>query len=335
MSPRNTANETVKVKYFEYLKHVDGKSDKTVALHETSILKFEQFTKFKCFKTFDQKQAIAFKEHLLESDLSISTVDSQVRHLNRFFVWLRMQRNYTRSIKLTNIQYLNLSDKDKRAAAAPADPRYPTLAMVERVVSSMPSETAIEKRDRALMAFTAITGIRDGATISLKLKHFDQRQKQILQNPREVNTKASKRIDTFFFPLSKFLETVFLYWVKYLEREMLFAPHDPIFPSTKLKLDANKMYAVDGLSKAHWKTAKSMRETFKRSFEAIGEDYYGPHSFRKMIMSEAYKMELSHAELKAWSQNLGHDGMLVTLNSYGKLSVEEQGRLVKQTRQQV
>lgn len=333
MSPRNTANETVKVKYFEYLKHVDGKSDKTVALHETSILKFEQFTKFKCFKVFDQKQAIAFKEHLLESDLSISTVASQVGQVKRFLDWLRMQRNYTRSIKLTDIQYLNLSDKDKRAAAAPADPRYPTLAMVERAVSSMPFETDIQKRDRALMAFTAITGIRDGAIISLKLKHFDQRQEQILQNPREVNTKASKRIDTFIFPISQSLKTIFLNWIKYLEEELLFAPHDPMFPSTKLKHDANKMYAVDGLAKTHWKNAFSMRKAFKSAFEAIGEDYYGPHSFRKMIMSEAYKMELSHAELKAWSQNLGHDGMLVTLNSYGKLSVEEQGRLIKQKRQ--
>jgi hypothetical protein len=35
----------------------------------------------------------------------------------------------------------------------------------------MPVETAIERRDRALIAFTILTGARDGAIASLKLKH--------------------------------------------------------------------------------------------------------------------------------------------------------------------
>jgi hypothetical protein len=35
----------------------------------------------------------------------------------------------------------------------------------------MPAITEIERRDRALIAFTILTGSRDGATSSLKLKH--------------------------------------------------------------------------------------------------------------------------------------------------------------------
>ena len=37
----------------------------------------------------------------------------------------------------------------------------------------MPDETDIEKRDKAIIAFILLTGVRDGALISLKLKHLD------------------------------------------------------------------------------------------------------------------------------------------------------------------
>jgi hypothetical protein len=46
----------------------------------------------------------------------------------------------------------------------------------------------------------ALTAIRDGALIGSKLKHFDERRSLIIQDPREVDTKFGKRIDTFLFP---------------------------------------------------------------------------------------------------------------------------------------
>jgi hypothetical protein len=52
-----------------------------------------------------------------------------------------------------------------------------------------------------------------------------------------------------------------------------------------------------------------------------------------MIVSEMYARELSIAEFKAWSQNLGHEKPMTTLTSYGKLSLEEQGRLVRNASQ--
>ena len=57
MSKRNLINEQIKQTYFEFMKHVDGKSPKTIIQHEKSILKFEKSIGFKDFKTFDQKQA--------------------------------------------------------------------------------------------------------------------------------------------------------------------------------------------------------------------------------------------------------------------------------------
>ena len=44
----------------------------------------------------------------------------------------------------------------------------------------MPSATEIEQRDRAVMAFTILTGIRDSAMVSLRLKHVDLDRKLVM-----------------------------------------------------------------------------------------------------------------------------------------------------------
>lgn len=47
----------------------------------------------------------------------------------------------------------------------------PTLEQIKHVISTMPHQTDIEKRNRALIAFTLQTGARDSAIASMKLKH--------------------------------------------------------------------------------------------------------------------------------------------------------------------
>jgi integrase len=49
----------------------------------------------------------------------------------------------------------------------------PTLEQIRGVLAVMPHATEIERRNRALIAFTLATGVRDGALASLKLKQVD------------------------------------------------------------------------------------------------------------------------------------------------------------------
>ena len=56
---------------------------------------------------------------------------------------------------------------------------------------------------------------------------------------------------------------------------------------------------------------------------------YTPHSFRRTLVQLAYQRKLTPGELKAWSQNLGHESMLTTLTSYGHIDVHQQGELVR------
>ncbi len=329
MKKHNPKNERVKRDYGEYLRHADGKAEQTVRQIEKAILRYEEFTGFVDFGAFNQKLARHFKEHLAELDLAKATILSTVTALKRFFGWLAMQPGYKRKINLTDVEFLSLSDKEVRTAKAPADKAYPTLDQIERVLDAMNARDPIGKRDRALIASTILTGIRDGAMITLRLKHVDIHRRAVIQNPNEVATKFGKRIDTYFFPVGPQIEQITIDWVRYLRQELLFGDDDPLFPKSAVSHDENMCFIATGLAREFWSGAGPVRAIFKAAFKRVGLPAFTPHSFRRTLVSEMYNRRLSVSECKAWSQNLGHESAMTTLTSYGKLSLEEQGDLVR------
>lgn len=243
--------------------------------------------------------------------------------------WLSRQAGYKRQIQIDDVEYLSLPEKDIRAATSSPPKPYPTLAMVKRAIQAMPYGTPIEIRNRALIATCAVTGIRGKALVTLRLKHFDNARRLFTQDPREVDTKFSKLIQTFIFPLDDELEQIVMEWVNYLETRKLFAPHDPLFPKTLIQRDKGFDVLSEDLSRDVWKTTTSLREIFKNAFEAVSLPYHSPHTFRRMIVHEMYQRGLSVQEFKAWSMNLGHENPQTTLTSYGQLSEYDCERIIR------
>ena len=127
MSKRNSKNERIKRQYSEFLKHADGKAEATIRQVEKAIQRYESFTSSADFATFDQRRAKAFKAHLVELGLSKATMHSGVTALKRFFGWLAHQSGYKSRIAYTDIEYLNLADKEVRAAKARLNARIQPL----------------------------------------------------------------------------------------------------------------------------------------------------------------------------------------------------------------
>jgi hypothetical protein len=50
-----------------------------------------------------------------------------------------------------------------------------------------------------------------------------------------------------------------------------------------------------------------------------------------MLVQTAYQRKLPIDQLKAWSQNLEHEGLLTTLTSYGTIPLEMQGQLIAES----
>ncbi len=180
MAKHNAANERIKREYLAYLKGARGRDEATIDRVAASLARFEDSTGRRDFKKFHREQALAFKHRLGEAisnrtgeRLSKATVQSALRDLKAFFEWLVREPGFKSKIQFSDADYFNLSEKDTAIARARREKRVPTLEQVQRVLAAMPAVTVLERRDRALIAFAAITGARVGALASFRLGHVD------------------------------------------------------------------------------------------------------------------------------------------------------------------
>ena len=88
-------------------------------------------------------------------------------------------------------------------------------------------------------------------------------------------------------------------------------------------------FVATGLERAHWSTAAPVRDVFKRAFTAANLPYFTPHRLRDTLVQLGERLCLGPEEFKAWSQNIGHCGTLVTFTSYGQVAPYRQGELIR------
>jgi len=337
MKKHSPANERIKRKYFTFLKEAKRHSEPTVDSAAKALNRLEVYSKFRDFKTFHFPQAVAFKRYLREQKgqqsgkkLSKATLHSILTQLKRFFQWLSLQPGYKSRIQYFDAEYFNLSDKDTRIATAKRNQKAPTMEQIKHVISTMPADTEIERRNRALVAFTLLTGARDSAIASMKLKHVDLATGCVNQDAREVNTKFSKTFNTFFFPVGDEIRGIVSEWVSYLREEKLWGNDDPLFSSTRTTLGPSRQFEAAGMKRAHWSNANAIRKIFHDAFTTAGVPYFNPHSFRNTLVQLGEKVCKTPEHFKAWSQNLGHEKVLTTFLSYGEVACQRQGEIIRE-----
>jgi len=57
--------------------------------------------------------------------------------------------------------------------------------------------------------------------------------------------------------------------------------------------------------------------------------YFNPHSFRDALVKLGEVICKTPEDFKAWSQNLGHEGVMTTFLSYGQVAQQRQGEILK------
>lgn len=331
----NEENERIKRHYLQFLREAKRNDMATVDKAAEAILRFERSTGFKPFKRFHIDQAIAFKNKLAGernartgAPLSKATIDSTLRAVKAFVLWLAGQPGYKSRIAYADAEYFNLNAKDARVAHAQRDTPFPSPEQCRHAFGQMCATTPLQRRDKALFAFLMLTGARDGAVASLRLKHIDLVEGCVYQDGRDVNTKFAKTFTTWFFPVDYVYLQTFRDWVTYLREDQLFGPGDALFPKPLMGLN-NGGFACLGLSRETYSNAGKIRAVIKDAFTGAGLQAFGPHSFRKtlsVLMNDHCK---TPEQFKAWSLNLGHENIATTLSAYCPVSPSRQGELIR------
>ena len=334
---RNTAdNERIKRQYFIFLREARGRDAQTVDAVAAAIDRYEQNTGYSDFRKFHIEKARLFKRSLEAAlnartgkRLSASTIYATLNHLRAFFEWLAVQPGYRSKIKYSDAAYFSAPDKLARVATARREKTGPSLEQIREVIFAMPVKSDIEQRNQALLAFTILTGARDGAIITFKLKHIDIANQLVRQDAREVATKRGTTSDIWFFPVGADLVRIVSDWIAEL-RTKGFGDDDPVFPKTAVLPGPQHMFGPSGLLKEHWASAMRVREIFRVAFANAGHPYANPHSFRNTLVQLAYRLKLDPERFKAWSQNLAHAHMLTTFSSYGDIAGYRQAEIMRE-----
>lgn len=328
-------NEKAKRGYAFFLEAANGKQSATIDAALRAIERFELSTNRKPFRKFHIEQARSFRARLVEEfgpngkPLSSATIASTLKHLRNFFLWLSREPGFRSKINGNDANYFSPSDQDMRVATARREKRVATLEEIKRVLALMPAETAIEKRNRALVAFAVLTGARDGALASFWLKHVDMAAQTVFQDGREVRTKGRKTFTTVFFPVGPEPFAIFADYVAMLTGDLGFGPDDPLFPATRNGRGADRAFRVEGLSREAWRSGAPIRQIFRAGFAAAGLRYSNPHTFRDTVTRVGQRLCRTPEEWKAWTQNFGHESEATTYVGYGHVPSHRQAEIIR------
>ncbi len=321
----NSINEQMKRKYETYLTHSKGLGDDSIKVARRALARYDAFTKHADYKTFNAQKAIDFKVYLQAQKLAKTTHANCIKQMKQFFEWLSWQPGYKSKIQRDAVDYLNLSHKEKQLLRTGKLEHIPTLEDVRQLVESIQPLTEVDKRDRALISFLCLTGMRDSAVATLSLKAFDANTLLVDQNPEDgVKTKFTKRIYSKMFHFDEQMVQYVLDWVAYLYKRG-FVGTDPMFPRSKNRKEEGNLSFQDALEvePVFWKDGTNIQRVVKQRAEEAGLKYFHPHLYRHLAIQLAISKAQNGKEIKAVSQNFGHEEVATTLNVYGNYQPAE------------
>ncbi|WP_269584063.1 tyrosine-type recombinase/integrase [Roseibium sp. Sym1] len=321
-------------RYQTHLVEARGLHAKTVDAYLRHVLHFADDIGNRDFNSLRPGDIIRFKNQIFDpsaddpdpEELAPRTLVQIFNSLKAFLTWLREQPGH-KKLAADLPDYCSPSRHLVALARVQHPNHVPTPEELRIVLSSMPGQSFKHRRDRALIAFLFLTGMRDGAVIGLKMKHVNSNERHVFQDPRDIRTKFSKAIPTTWFPVGEDIEEIVQSWICE-RRESGAADQAPLFPSLRQSIERQGLVTKE----TSWKTADPIRKLVRHACEAAKVPPFIPHAIRKTLTTMGEELCHSMQEMKAWSQNLGHEELGTTLKNYGQVPEARQHELLENMR---
>jgi integrase len=182
----------------------------------------------------------------------------------------------------------------------------------------MKINSIIDLRNQAMLAMLFIGALRIDCLASLKVGSFNPRDASVDLNPKKgIRTKFSKKFKTFLFPFSSDLMIIVANWHKLLI-ESSYGLNDPLFPKAKQEILGCSFIESTEITKEHLCSSR-MRAIIKSVFQKTALPYYKPHSFRHACIARAMDLAEDAQDIKAISQNIGHESIFHVMTRYAQL----------------
>ena len=328
----NAVSERIKFKYFDYLKEAKGFSDKSLKTIEASILRCERLLDFPNLIDFDKEMAKKLKKKIKAQELSVDTACSSLYHFKNFMQWLKEQTGYKAKLNYCDIEYLTITRNDKNSLGYKRFIRYPSINQVIESVINMPSNTPKQKRDQAMIALIALTGVRDGVIPHLRLKHLDMREKFLIIEPKEVPVKCGNYHLANFLVQDERLLDIMQDYITTLISKYSFCNNDPLFPKIAHHKE-NHVFATGDYSLEFMRDSQIIVRVCKDALKHLpNSELYSPHTIRHTLISLGKELTQNPKEVKAWSQSIGHSNTTHMMDTYGQIDPVSQVDIINNVR---
>lgn len=326
----NPSNERAKFRYRTHICRVRRRDEKTIIAALKHLRDYEIFTSFAGFETFNENKADKYITHLFSRDLSLSYINDNIRALRDFLTWLERQRGYRSKLTYDHIDYLNISDNQRRTAKAEEYKKSYLFSQIISTIRAMPESTLAQRRNKAIISLQALCGLRINELRTIKMKNLIEEEGHyfVYVSPKDMQVKFAKTREANFINLPEDISQNVLKWRDYLLRQG-YTTKDPLFPA--IDSSFNQLNLLQNtLTRKHIHSSTTLRKIFQAAFEAAGHVYLNPHRFRHTILRHAEKVDPEY--FNAVRLSLGHSSVETSFQSYGKLSnIEKRYRIAKQS----
>lgn len=277
----NPANERIKYKYRIHVKRALKKDEKTIIAELKYLREYEIFSLFVGFEKYDSTQADKYINYLFDQDYSLSYINDALRTLKVFLGWLERQKGYRSKVNYNDIDYLNITNNQRRASKATEHKKSYSFDQIVKTIRQMPSRTMLERRNKAIISANALCSLRISELRTIKLKNLIEEEGKcfIHINPKDIDSKFAKARYADCVALPQDIFDNLINWKNELIAKFGFTGKDPLFP--KIPSNFNQFNLLEStITKEEIKSGSQMRDIFKTAFVSAGLEYINPHNFR-------------------------------------------------------